>query len=156
MDAAELLREWGPLVGAVGVGLLPWVKVWSDRRSGERRDRHDLVKIAQEAASAVIEDLRDEVDRYRARLEEVEREFTDFRRKHDTMIADKDAKIALLEQRISMTEGEVRQWRATAESYARLLDKNGIPHAKPGQPIWEAKDERLLLVSDSAPGVGDD
>lgn len=124
-----MLATWGPIVSGLLVGALPWLKLWAAARESGGQRRADLIKIAQEAAASVIDELRAEADRLRERLEKVEGDFGEFRRTHDTMIADKDAEIAML-------RGQLRQALAHADTYERLLTKHEIPHDKPTQPFW--------------------
>lgn len=126
MDVAQFLKEsWG-----YAIVLVPGV--WALVRSYSK-GRVDLVKVAQDAAAGVIQSLKD-------RLDEVEKELAHLRKTHIEMIEAKDA-------RITMLEAEVRRWRAHAESYERMLEANNIPHTKPEQTIWEAKDQGLVMMS---------
>lgn len=135
MDGGQLLHELGPyLLGSGGLGL--WIKAWHDAR----KQRTDLVTIAQEAAGEVIEDLRTENKRVRDRLADIEREFGEFRKAHDVMVADKDAKIALLEGTIRMKDAEL-------EGLRDVIRRAGLPMPKQGQPYWEMRDGRLMPVA---------
>jgi len=145
-----------PLLGAGGffAGCAAIAKLWFDR-SDARRDaksardvqRADLIKIAQDAAGAIIADLREDVDRERrehaktrARLDELDAEFATFRRTHDTMIADRDAELALL-------RGRVRALEAERDALARILDHHNIPHPPTAQPFFELRDGRVDPVT---------
>lgn len=126
MITVEEIKTWGPWVGGLLAGFLPWIAMLGKAKSERSKDRADLVKIAHEAAGALIKDLREEIERgnedrdqLRRRLEEVENELADFRRKHDAIMADKDAELAIL-------RGENRQLRAMLDSHRRLLEANGI------------------------------
>lgn len=155
MDVAHLANQLWPTVfnGAVIAACIKlWFDARKDRREAEKarvgveqQQRTDILKIAQEAAAGVIEDLREDVDRERKlraeqraenerislRLEKVEREFAEFRKVHDMMIADKDAELTLL-------RGENRQLKAVVDAYERLLSEHNIPHRRPAlNPIWE-------------------
>jgi chromosome segregation ATPase len=149
MSAAELLREFWPYLIVATPGVFAVWRQWQAGRRADRKDRGDLVKIAQAAAGEVIETLRAETKRLSERVEELEGEIQDLRKEHSRMLADKDAKITLL-------EGELRQWKTTAEAYERLLEAHGIPHAKLSQTIWEAKGAGLVPQTSPAadPGVG--
>lgn len=167
MDAIQLLEKGLPWAVAV-LGSIPGVVAILRQRAAARRDtrrdRNDLLKIAQEVYGEMLEDLRGEVkrsneerDQLRQRVDEVERELSEFRKRHDDMIADKDAMIRRLQGELDLEKGEARQWKAIAERYERLLEANAIPHPKPGQPVWQAKEEGLLLANpadDQSIGAG--
>lgn len=136
MNALQLAQAWGPLAVAAVGAVLSILVFRRDTRNAQRRDRADLIRLAQEAARATIDDLRIEIDRgnasqdrLRARVEEVEREFADFRRKHDDMIEAKDAELVML-------RGEVRQLRTVIDSYQRLMRANGIEPPPLTQQFW--------------------
>lgn len=131
MNALHLLKEWWPFIIVAAPGFYAVWKSDRENKRADRKDKADLVKIAQEAAGAVIQSLRD-------RLDEVEAELAELRKEHTRMIADKDAKITLL-------EAELRRWKAIATSYERTLAQHDIPHPKPGQMLDEAKAERLFI-----------
>lgn len=135
MDAAAIVKEWG-WIGAAATAAAALFKTWWDSRSAKRRDENEMFRIAQEAASDGIGDLRDiiethrqELSQLRGRVRELETELTEARREHAEATAAKDAKIALL-------EGEVRHWISIAQSYEHQLTEAGIPHAKPARPFW--------------------
>lgn len=130
MTLAIFLQAWGPWITGLAVGTLPWLKLWSDSQAAHRKDRADLVKIAQEAAASVIKDLRDEADRLQDRVAALEDELSTLRRDHAETVAAKDAKITLL-------EGQLRQALAESQAYHRLLSANGIVHAPPKQTFYE-------------------
>lgn len=115
------------IVAAPGVWAL-W-KVWVEGKKASRKERADLIQIAQQAAAAVIKDLRDEADRLRERVEELEGEVTELRKEHADSIAAKDAELSLV-------RGHLRQAHATLEAYERLLTQHDIPHEKPTMPYW--------------------
>lgn len=77
------------------------------------------MQMAQATAAGVIHTLREEAERLADRLGQVEQEVRALQREHTRMIADKDAKIALL-------EGEKRQLQALVETYRRALAAYGI------------------------------
>lgn len=136
MITVEDLKTWGPWVTALAAGLLPYMTLWGKSKSDRTKERADLVKIAQEAAGAVIKDLRDEIDRahddrdqLRHRLEEVEYELADFRRKHDAMIAERDAELTML-------RGENRQLRAMLDSHRRFMEANGLTPPLMQEQFW--------------------
>lgn len=136
MITVEEIKTWGPWLGALIVGALPVFGMMGKARTQRTQDRADLVKIAQEAAGAVIKDLRDEIDRahddrdhLRRRLEEVEDELADFRRLHDAMIAEKDAELTIL-------RGENRQLRAMLDSHRRMMEANGLTPPLMSEQFW--------------------
>lgn len=142
VDLPQLLKEWVLPLGGLG-GLAASVKLWIDASAARKSEkatkatqRTDLIKIAQDAAGAVIADLRAEVDRLHKQLAEVHAEFGSFRKAHDSMIADKEAELALL-------RGKVRALEATVDAYERLLTANNIPHEKPAQPFFELRESEL-------------
>jgi hypothetical protein len=126
---AFIIRAW-PFAAAAAPGVFAGWQVWRNARRDNRKDRADLVKIAQEAAGSVIADLREDNDRARAQLDDIRSDFDDFRKAHDLMIADKDAELAML-------RGENRQLKAALESRERLLAANGIPYEPLTQAIWQ-------------------
>lgn len=151
MDALAELHRWSPLAGGAMAGLLPWAKFWLDSRSADKKrageeakQRIDLVRLAEEVSAKAIARLQ-------AQLDEIEKEFAEFRKRHDDMIEAKDAKIALLEQKLELKEGQVRQLQATVESYDRLLTKHDIDHIPPSGTVWQAKDGGMLLASGPLP-----
>jgi hypothetical protein len=129
VDAATILKEWGPIATGVSVGGLGWLKAWADARHGRGQQRIDLIKIAQEAAGEVIEELRAEIARLRSEIAALERELMEARREHADVLAAKEARLLLL-------EGEIRHWMQIADTYERQLTEAGVPHEKPAQPIW--------------------
>lgn len=145
------LKEWLPAAFG-GSGLLVAARLWFDARQARKSEkaakdvqRTDLVRIAQDAAGAVIADLRKEADRLREQLDKLDAEFATFRKAHDTMIADKEAELALL-------RGKVRALEATVDAYERLLTANNIPHEKPAQPFFELRESELWPMPPQ-PGV---
>lgn len=158
MDAAELLKAYWPYAIAIAPGLFAVWKQWdagreavrkaaalereaSERAGGLERDaehkatalasedRRELIKIAQDAASSVIGDLRAEIKRLQEQVNELESELNSARREHAETISAKDAKITML-------EGELRQWMTLAASYEEKLTRAGIDHEPPRQPFW--------------------
>ncbi len=129
-------RAW-PFLLVAGPGFFALYRQWATNRRADRRDRGDLIRIAQEAAGKVIEGQSEEIERLRQRIEEVEEELGELRRKHADQLAEKDAKILLL-------EGELRTAWAQVAAYERLLVAHDIPHAKPGQTVWEAREEGVI------------
>jgi hypothetical protein len=130
VDVIHFAREAWPylLVGAPGVWAV--YKQWTARQDANRKDRGDLVKIAQDAAGAVIQDLRDEGDRLQKRVDSLEAELSAVRKEHSETVAAKDAKILML-------EGQLRQALAAADAFDRLLTANDIPHSPPTRPYFE-------------------
>lgn len=137
MEVLQFLERAWPFLLVAGPGFFALYRQWTTNRRADRRDRGDLIRIAQEAAGKVIEGQSEEIDRLRQRIEEVEEELGELRRKHADQLAEKDAKILLL-------EGELRTARSHVAAYERLLEANGIPHAKPGQTVWEAREDGSL------------
>jgi len=143
VDAFQVLERMWPFLLVAAPGFFAVYKQWTTNRGAERRDRGDLIKIAQDAAGAVIKTQQDEIERLRERIEEVEEELADLRREHARQIAEKDAKILLL-------EGELRTAWSQVEAYERLLEANNIPHAKPRQTVWEARGTGVKPASGAA------
>jgi septal ring factor EnvC (AmiA/AmiB activator) len=148
LDALEIAKDVAIFGGGLS-GFAALVKLRWDARENLRKaqaaqatTRTDLIKIAQDAAGAVIADLRTEIDRLRGQLDEVEAEFATFRKAHDTMIADKDAELALL-------RGQVRQLSATVDAYERLLTAHDIPHERPTQIFYEIRGGEVRAVDPS-------
>lgn len=149
MDASGLVGHvptWVLLaiVGAPGV----WAVAtrWLDDQKVGRKERVDLVKLAEEVSAKAIQRLQ-------ARVEALEAELTELRKEHAETVTAKDARIALLEQKLELKEGELRQVRSTAESYDRLLTEKGIDHIPMTATVWEAKEGRMLLASGPVPGA---
>lgn len=132
MDLPALVEKMWPYVLVASPGLLAAWKAWATQRS-------DLVKIAQDAAGAVIQRLLEEVGRYADRLERVEQELADLRREHAQVIAQKDAQIALL-------EGEKRQLTAKVEALQRVIAAHGWPEAKTFDAMEIGPDGRLKTM----------
>lgn len=140
---SNAVQTFGPWVGAFLMGLLAWVKFWADARAIKGREEADLIKIAQDAASGVIRELREEANRQRdeaaelrdegaqlrRRVEELENEMSVMRAAHVQSLAAKDAEISMLRAR-------ERHWQTVADVYERLLEANAVPHEKPAQPFW--------------------
>lgn len=143
MEALQFLERAWPFLLVAAPGAFAVYRQWSTNRRADRRDRGDLIRIAQEAAAAVIKTQQEEIERLRQRIDEVEEELGELRRKHADQLAEKDAKILLL-------EGELRTSWSQVRAYERLLEANNIPHAKPGQTLWEAREEGIIS---SSPGV---
>jgi hypothetical protein len=116
----QILEKAWPFLIVGAPGLFAAWKAWTTQRS-------DLVKIAQDAAGAVIQSLRDEAVRLAKRLEQVESELDELRKEHAQMMANKDARITLL-------EGEQRQLQAQVEAYRRILASHDLPD--PGRPAF--------------------
>lgn len=118
-DALSVVVRLWPYAIVLAPGVWALYLRWSDVRKGRVTDRRDLLALAQEAAGEVIAVLREETDRLRGRVEELEAEIAELQKRHIDMIADKDAKILML-------EGELRQAKAEVEAYRRLLIANNI------------------------------
>lgn len=171
MNAAELVREWGPLVtlliavssGLVTVcgALVTWrklrldrarfdaeraaafAKIDADRAAAQAQDRAAVIKLTQEVASATIRDLREDVERghaaedaLRVRVDQLEQELADFRRKHEAMIADKDAELTNVRAELTLLRGDNRELLAMLESYRRLMKAAGIEPPPVSQRFW--------------------
>ena len=144
-------KHWVHLSGG-GAAVWAAAKWWSVSARAGRKDRADLVRIAQDAASQVIQDLRDENTRKGQQIADLERrqdalqnEMTDLRKGHIAMVEAKDARIVLL-------EAQVRQALATAAAYEKLLEEHGIPHEKPAQPFWLIADGHVAHAAASPAG----
>lgn len=131
MDLATAIEKyWSHVVAAcalVGGAVRWWVSARSKRRAetvaalaAQHAAKLDLTKIAQEAAHDVVELLRAEVARLSAELDDVRAAMREMQREHLSMMAGKDAKIALL-------EGEIRQRDAIIEACRRQLAAHGLP-----------------------------
>jgi len=116
----------------------------SAAEAAKEANRNELVQIATEAAGKVISDLSREIDRLRKQLDEVEAEFAEFRKAHDTMIADKEAELLLL-------RGRLRQLEATVDAYDRLLTAHAIPHERPPQIYYENRAGETRPIELGAP-----
>jgi hypothetical protein len=142
MGLYEIAKDFTPTIFG-GSGFLVAVKLWFDVRAARKAEKVakatqeiDLIKIAREVAGATIADLRTQVGELQKQLTDVQTEFASFRKIHDTMIADKEAELALL-------RGKVRALEATVDAYERLLTANNIPHEKPSQPFFELRESEL-------------
>lgn len=138
-------RAW-PYALVAGPGLFALWKYYRDAelakaRLGveDRRDRQDLIKIAQEAAGEVIDELRQEAARLRERLETVEAELQKVRKDNADMMAAKDAKITML-------EGENRQLQQRLRACEHLLERHHIPAPRQGETYWEMDDGGLRPI----------
>ena len=129
MDVVALLKaDWPNAVAVAGAG---WalLKVYTAKREATQKQRTDLVKIAQEAAAGVIDDLQQHIDRLHGRIQALEEELMLARKEHSDTIAAKDAELSLL-------RGRLRQALANVEAYERLLTANKIPHPQPMQAFY--------------------
>lgn len=139
---SALQKAW-PFLVAVAPGAFALWRFETARRRGLRTDRKDLIKIAHDAAAQVIEQLQAEIDRLRAQLDEVDRELSILRKDHAEMMAQKDA-------RITMLEGEKRALEAQVHSLENLLVRSGVTPPKPGATYWEMKDGQLEAIAPPA------
>lgn len=129
-------QAWPALIaGAPGVWAL--YREWRRRKAVVQVHRADLVKIAQDAASSVIKELRAEVDRQvnesdrlRERVDELEHEIGMMRAAHIETLQAKDARIALL-------EGDKHQLEARIAALERVLERNNIPIPPARSPFYE-------------------
>jgi len=71
----ELAEQWWPVIAAGSPSVWLAYRQWRQEQRADRRDRGDLIKIAQDAAASVIEALR-------KRLDEVEVELAELRKEH--------------------------------------------------------------------------
>jgi hypothetical protein len=125
VDVGDFLGKlplWAGFAVVAAPGLWAVWKQSSADRVIARKERVDLIRIAQEVSAETIADLR-------RRVEELEGEVNAMRKEHTESIAAKDAELALL-------RGELRQAWATVDAYERLLTVNEIPHEKPAQAFW--------------------
>lgn len=133
MDGVALARELWPIgagiaggfAGAVG-GLVAWLKWRQDVRKfredaarDRRREKQELITIAQAAAADTIKWLREEVAGLRKELHALEAELTQLRKEHSDTIAAKDAELALI-------RGELRQREAVIAALERFIVANGL------------------------------
>lgn len=101
----------------------------------------DLAKLAQEEVSKVIHTLREEVDHWTGVVGELREELREVRREHASVIAQKDAQIALL-------EGERRQLIAKVEALQRVIIAHGWPEAKSFDALEIDHDGKLKPMGD--------
>lgn len=130
MDLPTAIEKyWSHAVLVVGGIFTAW-KATREAREKRQTDalaaaaaRHavklDLTKLAQEAAADVITTLREEIARLSGELDQVRDEMRDLQREHLRMMADKDAKIALL-------EGRNRQLEASIAAHRRMMLAAGM------------------------------
>lgn len=141
-------KYWSHAVLVVGGVYTAW-KAGREMRDKRRTDdiaaataRHvaklDLTKLAQQAAAEVINTLREEVSRLSGELDEVRDELRDLQREHLRMMADKDAKIALL-------EGRNRQLEATIAAHRRMMLAAGM-ELPPEPAFFEIRNGELKPV----------
>lgn len=136
MDLLKLLETYWPYLIVAVPGLYAVWKQWQAARQVARKDRADLIKIATEAAGAVIEDLRAEIERLKGEVEDLHSELASARREHAEMIAHKDAQITLL-------QGEKRQLEQQVAALEDFLRRHGIEPPKQGQTYWTMQDGAL-------------
>nr|WP_295109987.1 hypothetical protein [uncultured Caulobacter sp.] len=119
MDIPTAIAKSWPYLVVAAPGIYAVIKDLLGRRAIARKAEADLMQMAQDAASGVINTLREEADRLVQRLEQVEAELGDLRREHSRMISDKDARIAEL-------ESEKRQLETKVGAYRRILAAHGL------------------------------
>jgi chromosome segregation ATPase len=148
-----LTKYWAPIAGA-GVAGWTLLNSWlsgrrkdkdrtdretasalasADRESAAKlQQRNELIGIAEEVSGKMISRLQAEAERLAKKVEELEDEVRDLQK----AMNGKEAELTLV-------RGDLRQWKALAAAYERLLELHNIPHEKPVQPIWrvEAGDE---------------
>jgi hypothetical protein len=134
--AQFLQAAWPYLIVLAPGAYALWRSFQGDRRQ-TRRQRADLIRIAQDAAASVIESLRQRVDDLEKELADLKDERLSMMHEHAQALATKDRQIALL-------EGHARQLQATIQSYDRLLTKHDIPHPAPAL-YWEPGAEPVIL-----------
>jgi signal transduction histidine kinase len=122
---ADLLAKYWPVVAGVCVGGWTMARSWLRERDLSDKAKGELITIAQNAAKDVIHTLEEDSKRLRTRVDELEDEVRELQKSGVT----KDAELSLV-------RGELRQWKAVAAAYEKLLEANGIPHEKPSQPFW--------------------
>lgn len=139
--------------GSAALDLAPWLavlKLYLDRKDAAKtllaaqkvaanaeaaasaNARNDLIKIAQDAAGQVIQNLRDEAESLRERVELLEGELDEMRRRlgqSADSIAAKDAELAML-------RGRLRQVLATLVSHESKMTAAGIAFEKHRQEQW--------------------
>lgn len=134
--AEDAVTKYWPIIAGGAVAAWTVFRAWATgRRKDEERDaretaaklqqRNDLIGIAEEVSGKALLRLQGEVDRQAKRVSELEDEV----RELHTAMNVKDAELSLL-------RGELREWKARADAYEKLLEANNIPHEKPRQPFW--------------------
>lgn len=134
MDVAFLLKTW-PYLLAAAPGVWTVYKTWNDGRTNTRKDRIDLIRLAQEVAKEAITHLEN-------RIKVLEDELSQLRKEHLDTVTAKDAKILIL-------EGQLRQALAEADAYERLLTANDIAHPKSARPFFALADGTISAMGSS-------
>lgn len=149
MDLPTAIEKyWSHTLVVVGGIFTAW-KASREMRDRRRTDdiaaataRHvaklDLTKLAQQAAADVITTLREEVTRLSGELDEVRDDLRDLQREHLKMMADKDAKIALL-------EGRNRQLEASIAAHRRMMLAAGMD-LPPEPAFFEIRNGELVTA----------
>lgn len=146
MDLPTAIEKYWSHAAALAAGAFAAWKATREAREKRRTDdiaaataRHvaklDLTKLAQQAAADVINTLREELSRLSGELDEVRDELRDLQREHVKMVAEKDAKIALL-------EGRNRQLEATIAAHRRMMLAAGM-ELPPEPAFFEIRDGEL-------------
>lgn len=136
MDLPTAIEKYWSHALAVAGGVFAAWKAWREMREKKRGDeiaeaaaRHaakvDLTELAQEVAGEVVNMLREEVARLREQVIAVQNELRDLRREHVRLMADKDAKIALLEGRERQLLAEIAILKRQLED-AKLTPRAGL------------------------------
>ena len=139
MDLPTVVAKAWPYVVVASPGIYAVVKDLLGRRALAHRAEADLMQMAQDAASGVIQTLREEAERLAQRLEQLEVELGELRREHTRMILDKDARIALL-------EGEKRQLEARIAAYRRILAAHDLPDVPIAEHFEVAAGDRPVVT----------
>lgn len=119
----EFIIKYWSHIGAIGVGVLALLKAWNDIRAAEKKLKVDLIQIANQVASDMLQKLQ-------ARLEHVEAELAKLRREHHEMLLLKDNEITLL-------RGRVRNMQSIIRAYQDLLRRHNIQEPRVGEAYWE-------------------
>lgn len=147
-DLLSLIGKVWPYVLALGAAV-SWIV---QALRSNRKDRSDLIAIAQEAAKGVIQELRAELNRQkgendelRDRVDHLEGELASVRKTHIAMIEAKDATIAVL-------NGQVKALNAEVEALRRQMVKAGLTPPPRAEAYFEiTAAERLKPATEPLP-----
>lgn len=133
----DVLGRYWPILVGLGAAALAIFDRWRSGRKEIRTQHADLVKIAQDAASGMIGELREELTGLRARLKEAEDEIDRLRARqiemleqHTEALLRKDAEIAMLTARCRVLEQD-------AISTRDLMKRHGIEPPPMPSPIYD-------------------
>jgi chromosome segregation ATPase len=162
VDTLQLAKDFWPFLVVLGGGVLGALKWWSSDRqartklvaddradvrqdaAAERKDKAELFRLVQEAAADLLHEAREENDRLRKRLDDLESKLDRLREEYHEMMVSKDGQIALL-------EGEKRQLEARIHSYEDLLTRHNIPIPVQSQQYWKMEDGKLKPAAEARP-----